>query len=165
MRFFPLVPNSAERFLISARQEQEREERRNNDFDDPMWCSLISQSKVLCVSLTPENQGKYPLISFLCSFSPRAKNQRDKLPEETENEISSAARGTFDSRASLSQRDKLCIFEHRGTKLALESTPSIIRFAREHLLRAARHPHGPRRSASRHGGKSLDGVSCRVAPS
>jgi len=33
--------------------------------------------------------------SFLCSFSPRAKNQHDKLPRETENEISSAARGTF----------------------------------------------------------------------
>ena len=101
---------------------------------------------------------------FLCSFSRRAKNQRDKLPEETENDIVSAARGTFDSRASLSRRDELCIFEYHGTKLALESTPSTM-FARERLLRAARHPHGPRRSASGHGGKSLDGVSCRVAPS
>lgn len=69
-----------------------------------------------------------------------------------------------DSRASLSRRDELCIFEYRGTKLALESTASTM-FAREHLLRAARHAHGPRRSASGHGGKSLDGVSCRLAPS
>ena len=35
----------------------------------------------------------------------------------------------FDSRASLSQRDELCIFEHHGTRLALESTPSTIMFA------------------------------------
>jgi hypothetical protein len=71
----------------------------------------------------------------------------------------------FDSRASLSQRDELCIFEHHGTRLALESTPFTIMFAREHLLRAAGHAHGPRRSASGHGGKSLDGVSSRVAAS
>ena len=70
----------------------------------------------------------------------------------------------FDSPASLSRRDELCIFERHGTKLALESNPSAM-FARVHLLRAARHAHGPRRSASGHGGKSLDGVSCRLAPS
>ena len=70
----------------------------------------------------------------------------------------------FDSRASLSRRDELCIFEYHGTKLALESIPSTIMFAREHLLRAANHCDRSSGRHAGHDGEFVDGVPRRLAP-